>query len=639
MRLWLMVCALLVVSAWCASAEAQRGRSYYDLLNAATPTSNAPAQVTWPFFDDCSAGNEFDQRRCARGRPARRSEAGRTFWRSTYFAQGLVNIGRYDFAHRRFEVTVAGILSGPLVRRGGDTFGYLSTAPTSGGRARPHVILRQYVSLQNESDADLWQRRNSRSDRLRVGVIYRLGGGWTDTLPGRFRVWDARARRYRVASRHLHGMTMRIVGLEVFNIDTREVVAQVPGPGTRQGFVVPPPPPPQPAVEQEPDTNSEGRGLEVEDQDENQGGDPPAPPVALPPVAPPASGVRLPGVVGLSVGAWHTCVVAPSGAVLCWGSNGNGQLGDGTQAMRSVPTLVAGLDPVRQVVASYEHTCALQIDGTVRCWGHNIAGELGNGTEASSPVPTRVSGLTDVAQIALGRRHSCARLTNGLVRCWGINEDGQVGDGTDVTRPTPTLVQGVLPAIQIAAGAYHTCALLADHTVRCWGSNEYGQLGDGTAEPRPGAVAVAGLTDVVEITCGTQHTCARVADGSLRCWGANTAGQLGDGTTVDHRSPTVVPGILRAAQVAAGGYTTCARLTDGTAQCWGQNTDAQLGDGTQTSRSSPTALTGLVGVTEVVPGLAEISCARAGAMTAACWGTWFNGSGAVEVHNRPVTMF
>ena len=632
-RLWSFVCVLLMALVWCGTAEAQRGRTYYDLVNVATPTPNAPAQVTWPFFDDCSVGNEFDRQRCARGRPARRSQAGHTLWRSSFFAQGLVTVGRYDFAHRRFEVTVAGILNGPVVRRGGDAFGYLSTAPTSGGRPHPQVIHRQYVSLQNENDAELWQRRNSRLDRLRVGVIYRLGGSWTDTLPGRFRVWDARARRYRVGSRQLHGMTMRIAGLEVFNIDTREVVAQIPGPATRQGFVVPPPAPPRPTVEQEPDTDSEG-GLDVEDQDEHQGGEP-----QVAPVAPPSSGVRLPGVVGLSVGAWHTCVVAPSGAVLCWGSNSNGQLGDGSRASRSVPTLVAGLEPVRQVVASYEHTCALQVDGTVRCWGHNIAGELGNGTDSSSPVPTRVSGLSDVAQIALGRRHSCARLTNGLVRCWGINEDGQVGDGTDVTRPTPVLVQRVLPAIQIAAGAYHTCALLADHTVRCWGSNEYGQLGDGTAEPSPGAVTVAGLTDVVEITCGTQHSCARVADGSLRCWGANTAGQLGDGTTVDHRSPAAVPGIIRAAQVAAGGYTTCARLTDGTTQCWGENSYGQLGDGTGILRPSPTVVVGLTGVAEIVPGRAEISCARTSGMAAVCWGTWYGGTGAVEVHNRPVAMY
>ena len=175
--------------------------------------------------------------------------------------------------------------------------------------------------------------------------------------------------------------------------------------------------------------------------------------------------------------------------------------------------------------------------------------------------------------------------------------------------------------------------------MRCWGSNEYGQLGDGTAEPSPGAVTVAGLTDVVEITCGTQHSCARVADGSLRCWGANTAGQLGDGTTVDHRSPAAVPGIIRAAQVAAGGYTTCARLTDGTTQCWGENSYGQLGDGTGILRPSPTVVVGLTGVAEIVPDRAEISCARTSGMAAVCWGTWFAGAGAAEVHNRPVTMY
>ena len=69
-RLWSFVCVLLMALVWCGTAEAQRGRTYYDLVNVATPTPNAPAQVTWPFFDDCSVGNEFDRQRCARGRPA-----------------------------------------------------------------------------------------------------------------------------------------------------------------------------------------------------------------------------------------------------------------------------------------------------------------------------------------------------------------------------------------------------------------------------------------------------------------------------------------------------------------------------------------------------------------------------------------
>ncbi len=67
--------------------------------------------------------------------------------------------------------------------------------------------------------------------------------------------------------------------------------------------------------------------------------------------------------------------------MLCWGSNSNGQLGDGTTTDRHAPVQVTGLPAkATQVAAGGRHTCALLTDGTVWCWGKGGNGELGNGS-------------------------------------------------------------------------------------------------------------------------------------------------------------------------------------------------------------------------------------------------------------------
>src|SRR5215813_1499152 len=84
------------------------------------------------------------------------------------------------------------------------------------------------------------------------------------------------------------------------------------------------------------------------------------------------------------------------GIVRVWGSNSNGQLGDGTTSNRSTPTSVSGLSGAVSVVGGAYHTLALLSDGSVRAWGFNRFGQLGDATTADRHGPVAVQNLTGV---------------------------------------------------------------------------------------------------------------------------------------------------------------------------------------------------------------------------------------------------
>ena len=256
---------------------------------------------------------------------------------------------------------------------------------------------------------------------------------------------------------------------------------------------------------------------------------------------------NLSAQASITTGRNHTCALLSTGAAICWGSNLNGQLGDGTTANRLTPTEVIGLSSdVTAISGGREHTCALLATGAVTCWGWNEYGQLGDGTTANRLTPTAVTGLdSDVTAITAGHNHTCALLATDAVHCWGYNGYGQLGDGTTANRLTPTAVTGLDSGVTaISASRFHTCALLATGALTCWGWNGYGQLGDGTTANRLTPTAVTGLSsDVTAITAETFHTCALLATGAVRCWGYNGYGQLGDNSTANRATPTAVTGL------------------------------------------------------------------------------------------------
>lgn len=236
--------------------------------------------------------------------------------------------------------------------------------------------------------------------------------------------------------------------------------------------------------------------------------------------------------ISVSAGYGHSCAVLNDGSVMCWGENGSGQLGDGTTVQyRSTATTVSGISNAVAVdVGTGQHTCAVLDTGAVKCWGYNGDGELGDGTLIDKTTPVTVAGISTAQAISVGTNHSCAKLSSGSIQCWGSNWMGQLGNGSTMhsssRSTTPVTVTGITNAASISTGAFHSCAALNTGTLSCWGRNNQGQLGNGTLSNNATPVAVSGISTAQSVTAGNYHTCAVLEDGYAQCWGSNEHGLL-----------------------------------------------------------------------------------------------------------------
>jgi alpha-tubulin suppressor-like RCC1 family protein len=302
------------------------------------------------------------------------------------------------------------------------------------------------------------------------------------------------------------------------------------------------------------------------------------------------------GAVQIAAGDTHACALVGGGAVWCWGSNGNGQLGLGmpVDLLSHAPAPVPGLADAIHISAGYSHTCAALADGSARCWGSNGSGQLGDSTFLQRVAPVSVMDLSGVIATAAGKTSSCALKQNGLVKCWGDNGSGQLGNG-NVGATTPMNVAQLSQVASLASGplANHACALLGNATARCWGSNGNGQLGDNSTTARNLPISVAGLSSAAAISLGTNHSCAISTDGTAKCWGYNLYGQVGDNTTTQRLMATPVFGLNGASSVAAQSLASCFGVAGGGVKCTGYNGTGGLGDTTTVSKSAVVGVVGL----------------------------------------------
>jgi len=267
----------------------------------------------------------------------------------------------------------------------------------------------------------------------------------------------------------------------------------------------------------------------------------------------------------IASGDEFSCAVLTDGTVKCWGRGSNGQLGNassGPGADQDTPVSISLSDYTAGMVsAGANQACIvdnynLLVNPLARCWGNNTSGQLGDGSNTlrSSPVKVRNSGnsgsLAGVISISTGGNHSCAAISTGLVYCWGANNKGQIGklpgspNSANVAQKV-SLFGSILPGVTaVSAGANHSCALTDNRQIWCWGDNTYGQLGRGVstiADYNP--VKVTGINTAIAIGSGEFHSCALLENRSVRCWGRNNHKQLGVNGPATSNIPLKVRGL------------------------------------------------------------------------------------------------
>jgi alpha-tubulin suppressor-like RCC1 family protein len=177
--------------------------------------------------------------------------------------------------------------------------------------------------------------------------------------------------------------------------------------------------------------------------------------------------VNLPSgttVTAIAGGGRHSLALTDSGQMLAWGDNFYGQLGNGfSGGDTSTPNQVSlpSGTTVTAIAAGGSHSLARTSSGQVLGWGSNSDGQLGNGTgtDSSTPVAVSLPAGTSVTTIAAGGGHSLALTSRGQMLAWGYNLSGALGNGTTIGSSTPIVVSAAPAVVAIAGGGSHSLAI------------------------------------------------------------------------------------------------------------------------------------------------------------------------------------
>ena len=401
-------------------------------------------------------------------------------------------------------------------------------------------------------------------------------------------------------------------------------------------------------------------------------------------------------VTQVAMGLDFACALLSDATVRCWGDNSHGQLGQGPTDVTPhlVPTPVQGLPgPVASIGVGDLHSCAImKKDGAVWCWGSNSDHQLGLGeaigatvdnTAHGVPKPVCATGsglmcdpLIAATKVAGTDTATCATVAGiGPPKCWGDGGYAKVtgynaaGAVPPTANPVSVCGGGIAGStvVDLAMGNGTACAVDSAGSVYCWGNNNSGKAGQPLAGDQvhcatqvfmnPPAGPNAALTNAKKVAISAYATCALVGGGGVSCWGAGEA--RGNGTTnnTSNQVTSVTPlaGAINAVAIAGGGAgfngnTFCAALADGTATCWGSDVNGEIGDGQAASAGSiydhPTQVTNLPGKVIDVSGASSgyAFCAvLADQGVLRCWGyarkgSLGNGSAIVGVQSSPVAQ-
>jgi alpha-tubulin suppressor-like RCC1 family protein len=161
------------------------------------------------------------------------------------------------------------------------------------------------------------------------------------------------------------------------------------------------------------------------------------------------SGFGGEAVTSLAAGQNHVCALTAKGTIYCWGDNTYNQLGTGggTEMQSYTPVIATPVGVTALAAGGNENCVIVQGAGQVACWGSDSDGQIGNGVApGGTSEQITMTGVVNATAIVVGGDHACALVQNGSVECWGYNAAGEIGTG----QSTPTTV--LSPTFVVPAG-------------------------------------------------------------------------------------------------------------------------------------------------------------------------------------------
>ena len=210
-----------------------------------------------------------------------------------------------------------------------------------------------------------------------------------------------------------------------------------------------------------------------------------------------ASPIRVAGsnvYASLAGGDSFTCGLTSGGRAYCWGADNRGELGRAVGTCNSVAGFANYCSPTPAPVNSSatftslsvgnSHACGITASSTALCWGDNGQGQLGTSSFDDRMTPALAQGGMTFTSISASGAVTCGTPVGSPSVCWGLNLFGKLGVGSRIElSTTPLAIAGGRQFVSFAGGQYHVCALTAAGATYCWGSGREGELGTGVLRP------------------------------------------------------------------------------------------------------------------------------------------------------------
>ena len=336
-------------------------------------------------------------------------------------------------------------------------------------------------------------------------------------------------------------------------------------------------------------------------------------------------------IIAVSVGDMHSLALKRDGSLWAFGSNEDGQLGDGSRTDRYTPVKI--MSNVAMMSASGDYSLILKKDGSLWGCGYNSYGRLGN-DDTSTRITTPAKIMDDVSTVAAGGFHVLAVKTDGSLWTWGHNEQGQLGDGTTTDRSSTMKIMDNVASV--AGGSYKSYIIKKDGSLWACGWLDGRANYSWNYQLTPKKI----MDNVKSVSAGTGSTLVVKTDGSLWGFGSNDDGQLGDGSTEYKENPVKIMDGVLSASTCRGSFFHHSLIVKDDHTLWacGSNFRGQLGDGTEVYRLTPKKI--MEGVASAVAAETHSLIAKTDGSLWTCGGNSHGqlGDGSTKDKNSPIQI-